>query len=85
MESWQSHGDQDVGERAVEQPISLAELDARHDDLLSQLEELDQRIQTVLKEHLPKKATSLPSPLGENEPAPLISMPPAGSPLKKAG
>jgi hypothetical protein len=51
-----------VGNPPADQPISLAELDARHDELLSQLEELDQRVQTVLKQHLPAKAAGPPSP-----------------------
>ncbi len=55
-----------MGDRSIEQPISLPELDARHDDLLDQLEELDQRIQTVLKEHLPQKAAPCPVPSSED-------------------
>lgn len=50
-----------------EPPISLTELDARHDDLLAQLDELDQRIQAVLNEHRPKKQampTLLPGTTG---------------------
>lgn len=49
-----------MSDRSPEEPISLAELDARHDDLLAQLDELDQRIQAVLKEHAPKKQTVPP-------------------------
>ena len=77
-------GVQNVGERSAEQPVSLAELDARHDDVLRQLEELDQQIQAVLKEHLPQKATPPPSPIDEHEPAPSISLPLSRSPLKRA-
>ncbi len=59
-----------MGDRSIEQPISLPELDARHDDLLDQLEELDQRIQTVLKEHLPQKAAPCTVPSSEDSPLP---------------
>lgn len=59
-----------MGNRAVEQPVSLAELDARHDDLLSQLEELEERIQMVLKAHLPQKTAPSPLPFDGAEPFP---------------
>jgi hypothetical protein len=61
----------------TEQPISLTELDARHDDLLAQLEELDQRIQSVLKEHLPQKAAATSLAPEGNEPATTIPLPAA--------
>ncbi|NLS94393.1 MAG: hypothetical protein GXX96_19725 [Planctomycetaceae bacterium] len=60
-----------MGDRVAEQPISLAELDARHDDLLNQLEALDLRIQAVLKEHLPEKRAVVLPPPHESGPAPL--------------
>jgi hypothetical protein len=44
-----------VGEPSAEPPISLIDLEARHDDLLDQLDELEQRIASVLKEHLPAR------------------------------
>lgn len=47
-----------MSDRPTEQPVSLTELDARHDDLLAQLDELEQRIQNVLREHLPQKAAT---------------------------
>ena len=55
--SSQPFGVQKVG-RSPDEPVSLAQLDARHDDILYQLEELDHRIQTVLKEYLPQKTTA---------------------------
>ena len=44
--------------QSSDQPISLGELDARHDEVLCRLEELDQRIQAVLREYLPQKAAA---------------------------
>ncbi len=57
--------------RSPDEPVSLAELDARHDELLCQLEELDQRIQSVLKEYLPQKATASLRPAGDDIPLPV--------------
>ena len=50
-----------MSDQSANRPISLAELDARHDELLCQLEALDQRIRTVLKENLPAKAVVSPT------------------------
>lgn len=57
--------------RSPDESVSLAELDARHDELLYQLEELDQRIQSVLKEYLPPKATGAVQAAGDGIPLPV--------------
>jgi hypothetical protein len=44
---------------AQQQLETLLELDARHDDLLQRLDELDRRITTVLAEYAPPASASL--------------------------
>ncbi len=48
---------------AFDQLHTLLDLEARHDDLLRRLDELDQRINAVLAEYQPcsRRAPSLPS------------------------
>lgn len=67
---------------STDEPISLTELDARHDEILAQLDELDQRIQSVLKEHLPQKKAEQPALLAEDEPDSQAS--PPGDPERRA-
>lgn len=64
-----------MSDRPTEQPISLEELDARHDELLAQLDELDQRVQNVLREHLPQKAMAASQSQEEGGSAPIIPLP----------
>ena len=64
-----------MSDRPTEQPISLEELDARHDDLLTQLDELDQRIQNVLREHLPQKAAATSQSQEDADPTPILPLP----------
>ena len=65
--------------KAPEAPLSLAELDARHDELLTQLEALDLRIQDVLKSCQPEKRQP---PLEEAGSSPVVppieTTPPTG-------
>jgi hypothetical protein len=65
-----------LSDRPTDEPISLAELDARHDELLAQLDELDQRVQSVLKEHVPQKKAGLPLVSVEGESCPTESSAP---------
>ena len=67
-----------MSDRPTDEPISLAKLETRHDELLAQLDELDQRIQTVLKEHLPQKRveeTTLSAECESASPAAALTVP----------
>jgi hypothetical protein len=57
--------------RPSDERISLVELDARHDDVLCRLEELDERIKTVLREYLPQKTAGSLLTAGDSVLAPL--------------
>lgn len=46
--------------RIAEQLATLMDLDARHDDLLKRLEELDQRVASVLSQSQPAGREGLP-------------------------
>jgi len=49
-------------EQAPDPVDALTDLDARHDDLLRRLDELDQQVQEVLAMHQPRRAQAAPLP-----------------------